>query len=77
MSHPQCLFVGDMSICLRENHLLEIFSKFGKVLTIEVRKNQEEYKFQGYGFVTMSTMKEAQDAFDGLNGLMVMGRKLK
>jgi nucleolin len=72
-----CLFVGDMSVCCRESHLLELFQEYGTVLKTEVRKNKEEFKFQGYGFVTMSSLEEAQAAMNGLNGLMVLGRKLK
>ncbi len=77
MAHAHCLFVGDMSICLREKQLTDLFEQFGKVLHTEVRKSKEEFKFHGYGFVTMSTPEEAQSAMDGLNGLMVSGRKLR
>eukprot|EP01034_Spumella_vulgaris_P026450 gene26449-33029_t len=59
-----------MSVCLREKQLTDLFQQFGKVLHIEVRKSKEEFKFQGYGFVTMSTLEEAQSAMAGLNGLM-------
>eukprot|EP01034_Spumella_vulgaris_P034481 gene34481-42526_t len=60
-----------MSICLREKQLSELFQQFGKVLHIEVRKSKEEFKFQGYGFATMSLREEAQNAMNGLNGLMI------
>eukprot|EP01034_Spumella_vulgaris_P042712 gene42712-52987_t len=66
MAHAHCLFVGDMSVCLREKQLTDLFGQFGKVLHIEVRKSKEEFKFQGYGFVTMSTLEEAQNAMSGI-----------
>jgi RNA recognition motif-containing protein len=56
---------------------LELFKDYGTVLKAEVRKNKELFKFQGYGFVTMSTNAEAESAMNGLNGLMVLGRKLR
>jgi RNA recognition motif-containing protein len=71
------LFVGDMSICCREIHIRELFEEYGKVIRTEIKKNQEAFKFQGYGFVTMATVAEAENAMRNLNGLMVLGRKLR
>jgi RNA recognition motif-containing protein len=72
-----CLFVGDMSVCCRESHLQELFQEYGKVVRIEIKKCSEAFKFQGYGFVTMSTLEEAENAISGLNGLLYKGRKLR
>ncbi len=78
MAHAHCLFIGDISVCLHEKHLSEIFQQFGKVLHIEVRKSKgDKYKLQGYGFVTMSTLEEAQNALQNLNNMMICGRKLR
>eukprot|EP01034_Spumella_vulgaris_P032078 gene32078-39623_t len=57
-----------MSVCLREKQLSDLFGQFGKVLHIEVRKSKEEFKFQGYGFVTMLNWANTQhDLKDQLN----------
>jgi RNA recognition motif-containing protein len=65
-----CLFVGGTSIFCRESHLHDIFQKYGKVVRAEIKKCQEEFKFQGYGFVTMETVEEAENAMNGLNGYL-------
>jgi RNA recognition motif-containing protein len=71
------LFVGDLSVCCRESHLLELFEVYGLVLKTEVKVGIKPFKFLGYGFVTMSTFEEAEIAMRSLDGVLVLGRRMR
>ncbi len=76
--HPHELFVGNLSFFCEENHLLELFSPFGRVDSHRVVRNGGQRRSRSllYGFVCMSTRKESLQAIDALNGMMFMGRAL-
>ncbi len=76
-SNPGCLFVGDLSVCCRESQLKEIFEAYGQVLKTEIKQGQKAFKLLGYGFVTLPSMEEAENAMIALNGKMVLGRRMR
>ncbi len=71
------LFVGDLSVCVSENHLHELFSEYGRILSLEIKKGKKAFKLLEYGFVDFASSEEAQLAIDNLNGRLVFGRKLR
>jgi RNA recognition motif-containing protein len=72
-----CLRVAALSICCNETHLLEIFREFGTVVGAVIKQTQDEKQFLRQGFVTFLTVMEAENAMTKLNGLMVLGRKIR
>ncbi len=71
------LYVGDLSYFCDENHLTQLFGQFGSVVSCRVMRNYNHSKSLLFGFVTMSTAKEAIAAMQALHSQMYMGRKLK
>ncbi len=65
------LFVGNLDYSVTDQELHDLFSKWGKVSEAVVIEGK------GFGFVQMSTPKEAEEAKNGLNGTEFKGRVLK
>jgi len=57
--------------------LAEIFQEFGNVELVEVIYDRETEKSRGFGFVTMSTVEDAQKAIDTLDGSTIDNRVVK
>lgn len=71
------LFIGNLDFTASANDLIEMFSPYGKVIDTAIIKDRETGNPRGFGFVTMSSIEEAQKAIETLNGIEFMGRKLK
>ena len=70
------LFVGNLSFNTTENALHDAFSAHGTVVEANLMVDRMSGRPRGFGFVTMSTPKEAQKAIDALNGKQLDGRAL-
>lgn len=77
MPSDGCLFIGDLSVICMESHLTNLFQDYGRVLRSEIKQGLKAFKFLGYGFITMSTAEEANNAMESLNGVRFLGRKLR
>jgi len=70
------LYVGGLSHGTTEDQLREAFAKFGAVESATVIKDRYSDTSKGFGFVEMSSDKEAEEAIQGLNGTMLDGRQV-
>ena len=70
------LFVGNLSFDTTENDLQDTFAGHGTVLETNLMMDRMSGRPRGFGFVTMSTEQEAQNAITALNGTAVKGRNL-
>ena len=70
------LFVGNLSFDITENELQDAFAAYGTVTETNVMMDRMTNRPRGFGFVTMSTAEEAQNAIAGLNGKELGGRAL-
>ena len=70
------LFVGNLSFNTTENDLQDAFAAFGTVTETNLMMDRLSGRPRGFGFVTMSTEEEAQNAINALNGAAVSGRNL-
>jgi cold-inducible RNA-binding protein len=70
------LFVGNLSFNTTENDLNDAFAAFGTVTEANLMVDRMTNRPRGFGFVTMSSVEEAQKAIDGLNGKEMDGRAL-
>ncbi len=64
------LFVGNLTYSVNARDLSELFSRFGKVIDVNVLENR------GYGFVEMDSSEAAAKAREQLSEMEFMGRKL-
>ncbi|XP_077250597.1 28 kDa ribonucleoprotein, chloroplastic-like [Tasmannia lanceolata] len=70
------LFVGNLPYDMDSQGLAELFDKAGTVEVAEVIYNRETDQSRGFGFVTMSTIEEAEKAVEMLHRYDVNGRLL-
>lgn len=68
------LFVAGLPYDLDDAELLEIFEKFGTVVTARVAMDKETGKSKGFGFVDMQNAEEARDAIENLKDIS-LGKK--
>ena len=70
------LFVGNLSFNITENDLKDAFAAHGTVTETNLMMDRTTNRPRGFGFVTMSTAEEAQQAIAALNGKEIDGRAL-
>ena len=70
------LFVGNLSFNTTENDLQDAFGAHGTVTEANLMMDRMTNRPRGFGFVTMSTVEEAQKAIAALNGKDMGGRAL-
>lgn len=71
------IYVGNLSYKISDQELREVFEKFGTVNSAKVIKDRKTDRSKGFGFVEMSSEKEAQAAIKMLDGSEVNGRIIK
>lgn len=70
------LYVGNLPYSATEDVLQDIFSKAGKVESAAVITDRNSGRSKGFGFVEMSSEKEAKKAIEMLNGKDFEGRNI-
>ena len=70
------LFVGNLSFNTTENDLNDAFAAHGTVTETNMMMDRETGRPRGFGFITMSSVEEAQKAIEALNGKEMGGRAL-
>jgi cold-inducible RNA-binding protein len=63
------IFVAGLPYDLDDAELVEIFEKFGKIISAKVAIDRETGKSKGFGFVEMLNDAEAKEAIEGLNNI--------
>lgn len=71
------LFIANLPYSVIEIDLEELFSDYGRVQAARVIRDRETGRSRGFGFVTMSSIQEAETARIALDGINFKGRKLK
>lgn len=70
------VFVGNLSVEMTEENLRQTFESFGQVGSVTIVRDVVTGKSQGFGFVIMPSMKEAQNAIEKINGKDLIGQKI-
>src|SRR5262245_2811384 len=70
------LFVGNLSFNTTEHDLQDAFAAHGTVTEANLMTDRATGRPRGFGFVTMSSPEEAQNAINALNGANLDGRNL-
>ncbi|KAF3771898.1 RNA-binding protein [Nymphaea thermarum] len=72
------LYVGNLPYSLTSPQLSEIFGEAGNVVAAEVVcERTPERRSRGFGFVTMASTEEANEAIRMFNGSQLLGRTMK
>ena len=70
------LFVGSLPYSATSSQLEELFSKAGKVESVNVITDKFSGQGKGFAFVEMATEEDAQKAIKELNGTDLGGRSI-
>ena len=70
------LYVGNLSFNTTESEIKSLFSSAGTVSEAALMIDRETGNSRGFGFVTMSSDSEAQEAISQFSGKELGGRKL-
>lgn len=71
------LFVYNIGFTATDQTLWQLFSPFGTVQKVNIMVDREKGQCKGWGFVTMTNLKEAENAINCLNGYFFNGRVLQ
>ena len=70
------LYVGNLSFNTTENDLQDLFATVGPVQEVLLMQDRVTGKSRGFGFVTMTTDGDAQNAVSQFHGKTIDGRAL-
>ncbi len=71
------LYVGNLSFSATADTVRQAFASAGTVTDVHIVTDRMTGQSRGFGFVTMSSEAEAQNAIQTLNGASVDGRTLR
>ncbi|WP_036794666.1 RNA recognition motif domain-containing protein [Piscirickettsia salmonis] len=70
------LYVGNLTYSVEDRDLVEMFSKYGEVISARVITDRDTGRSKGFAFVDFQTQEQAQAALE-LDGKDSGGRNLK
>ena len=70
------LYVGSLPFETTEEDLVRLFSVCGAVQSVHIIIDKISGKSKGCGYVKMTTVEEAKDAINSLDGALVDNRKI-
>jgi len=70
------LFVGNISFNTTENDLQDAFAAHGTVVEANLMMDRATGRPRGFGFITMGSAEEAQNAINALNGSQLGDRSI-
>uniref|UniRef100_A0A7V4E3F3 RNA-binding protein n=1 Tax=candidate division WOR-3 bacterium TaxID=2052148 RepID=A0A7V4E3F3_UNCW3 len=70
------IYVGNVAYNVTEEMLNNLFSQFGKVVSVKIIVDRFSNRPRGFAFIEMSNDEEALNAISNLNGRNFEGRNL-
>ena len=70
------LYVGNLSYKATEEDLKDLFKEFETVTQVNVITDRATGRSRGFGFVEISSDKDADKAIESLNGKMIQDREI-
>lgn len=71
------IYVGNLPWTIDNERLEQIFNEHGKVVEARIVYDSETGRSRGFGFVTLSTENEVQNAIGALDGQSLEGRSIR
>ena len=68
---------GNVASELSEGDILMVFSEYGDVVDIDLKRDEFTGKSQGWGFLCYEDQRSTVLAVDNLNGVKLLGREMK
>jgi RNA recognition motif-containing protein len=74
---PGSIFIGDISKEVSEDDLKDMFTAFGEVIDVVIKRSRTTNQSLGYGFVTMKNAELARSCLEQKGDIVLKGRKLR
>ncbi|CAN6837857.1 unnamed protein product [Brassica oleracea] len=71
------LYVGNLPYTITSSELSQLFGQAGTVVDVQIVHNKVTDRSRGFGFVTMGSIEEAQEAIQMFNTSQIGGRTVK
>ena len=65
------IYIDNLAEGITENELMDLFSVYGNVVSINIAVDRATARPRGFGFVTMVTPEGARAAIQALNGKII------
>lgn len=70
------IYVGNIPRSTDEQTIRDLFEEYGSVSEVKLLRDRYTGELRGFGFVTMESDEEAQNAIDNINDTELGGRTL-
>lgn len=71
------IYIGNLSFSTTEQTLQNLFSQYGKVISVKIIFDKITNQSKGFGFVEMENQEEAEVAIATINGKSLDNRRLR
>lgn len=71
------IYAGGLAFELTEGDVICVFSQYGEIDQFILARDKDTGKSRGYGFVKYEDSRSCELAVDNLNGITVVGRRIK
>lgn len=77
MPRDECkIFVGNLSFNTKEDDLRYDFKRYGEISDVYIPRAREDDRPRGFGFVTFTDQRDAEDAVRDMDGRDIDGRRV-
>ena len=77
ISNTEAFFVGNLNFSATENEVFNLFSQYGKVLSVKISIDYTTGHGRGFAFVTMEDRKNTEAVMEKLQGYVFLNRPLR
>jgi RNA recognition motif-containing protein len=70
------IFVGNLPTNATETEVRSLFSRYGRVSSVDIKRDEASHRSRGFAFVVMPSFDEADEALFHLTGATIQGRSL-
>jgi RNA recognition motif-containing protein len=70
------IFVGNLPTNATETEVRSLFSRYGRVSSVQIKRDEASHRSRGFAFVVMPSFDEADEALFHLSGATIQGRSL-
>jgi RNA recognition motif-containing protein len=70
------IFVGNLPTNTTETEVRSLFSRYGRVSSVQIKRDEASHRSRGFAFVVMPSFDEADEALFHLSGATIQGRSL-
>lgn len=70
------IFVGNLPTNTTETEVRSLFSRYGRVSSVQIKRDEASHRSRGFAFVEMPSFDEADEALFHLSGATIQGRPL-